>query len=82
MQVRSGKLTIVGAKKDLKRAKEQGEMLNQFVEWLPDMDIVMSAHDGPAVVLDKRMRTLHVEKASRGQFLTAAEAEKVDDDAA
>ena len=82
MQVRKGKLKIVGEKKDLKRAKEQGEMLQQFVEWLPDMDIVMSAHDGPSVMLDDKLRDLHTTKAEMGEVLTASEAETVDDDAA
>lgn len=82
MQVRNGKVTLYGAKKDLKRAKEQSEMMQHFVQWLPDMDIVMSAHDGPAVMMDDKLRTLHTTKAAQGQMLTSEEAETVDDDAA
>lgn len=82
MQVRNGQVALYGAKKDLKRAKEQSEMMQHFVQWLPDVDIVMSAHDGPAVMMDDRLRSLHVEKAARGQMLTPNEAETTDDDAA
>ena len=78
--VRGGQVNVTGAKAKLMRATEQRELMLPFAQWLPDMDITMSAHDGPSVLMDARTRARHTDAASRGQVLSVDEAEQVDDD--
>ena len=78
--VRDGEIKITGPKASLMRAKEQRELMLPFAQWLPDMDITMSAHDGPSVLMDARTRARHTDAASRGKILSVDEANEVDDD--
>ena len=82
IHVRNGQLSLSGAKKDLKRASEQVELMQAFAQWLPDLDIVMSAHDGPAVLLDHKLKTDHETAARAGTKLSVARVEELNDDPA
>lgn len=80
--VRNGKITITGAKKELARASDQAELMKNFVQFLPDVNITMSAHDGPSVAVDWQLRERHVKAASAGKKISDKEADMINDDPA
>lgn len=80
--IKNGALEIAGAKKDLARGKDQADLIRPFLKFLPDVNITMSAHDGPSVLLDRKLRDKHESYGSQGKTLTTEEANEVDDDLA
>lgn len=80
--VKNGRITIEGAKKDLPRASDQMNLMKDFVKWLPDMNITMSAHDGPSILLDYNLKEAHVKAAQAGKKIPDKVAETPDDDPA
>ena len=80
--VRNGAISIVGAKKELARASDQAGLIKNFVNLLPDVNITMSAHDGPSVLMDWRLKDSHIQAAKSGKRLLDSEADKIDDDPA
>ncbi|KAK4053911.1 hypothetical protein OIO90_003748 [Microbotryomycetes sp. JL221] len=81
MQIRNGRNTIIGAHKADGRAKDQAELMKRWTKFLPDVNITMSAHDGPSIVMDHRGKTRHFEAAKKGVHLTQPEYDEVDEDA-
>lgn len=67
MRIKDGKNEIIGAHKDDGRAKDQAELMKRWTKWVPDVNITMSAHDGPSIMMDEQTRTQHVEAAKRGR---------------
>lgn len=80
--VRNGEITITGSKKEMGRANDQAGLMKNFMHLLPDVNITMSAHDGPSIVLDWDMRQRHMHYAVRNQKMSPEEAEQVNDDPA
>lgn len=80
--IKAGKLDIIGAKKELGRAKDQAELIQPFLKLLPDVNITMSAHDGPSVLLDRALRDKHESYGKQKKILEDAVANAVDDDLA
>lgn len=78
--VKNGKIEIVGAKKELSRARDQADLMKDFVKYLPEVNITMSAHDGPSILMDWKLRNKHEELARRGEKISDEEAEEIDDD--
>ncbi|KAK4054449.1 hypothetical protein OIV83_000943 [Microbotryomycetes sp. JL201] len=76
MQVRNGRNQIIGAHSGDGRAKDQAELMKRWTKYLPDVNITMSAHDGPSIVMDHRGKTRHLEAAKKGP-----EYDEVDEDA-
>lgn len=66
MNIKGGEVTISGAHKDDGRAKDQAALMKRWTQWVPDVNVTMSAHDGPSVMMDERSRTRHVEAAKKG----------------
>lgn len=56
--------------------------MKDFVKYLPQVNITMSAHDGPSVLMDWKLRDKHESLARQGKKIDDAEAEELDDDPA
>lgn len=80
--VKNGEIEIIGAKKDLGRAKDQANLMKDFVKFLPEVNITMSAHDGPSVLMNHNLRDKHESLARDGKKIDDAEAEELGDDPA
>lgn len=80
--VKNGEIEIVGTKKELGRAKDQANLMKDFVKFLPEVNITMSAHDGPSVLMDWKLRDKHESLAREGKKIPDEEAEELDDDPA
>lgn len=82
ISVKDGKITLKGAHKHNPRAIEQAALIEEVAKWLPDVDIVMSAQDGPSVVLDHNLKQAHLKATAEGRTLSHQEAETTNDDSA
>lgn len=80
--VANGKIAITGAKKELARASDQADLMKNFVHLLPDVNITMSAHDGPSVLLDWDLREKHANAAAKGQKISDRDADSINNDPA
>lgn len=67
MRIKNGKNEIIGAHKGDGRAKDQAKLMERWTKWVPDVNITMSAHDGPSVMLDQRSRSNHMQAALKGE---------------
>lgn len=65
--VKDGEVEITGPMKELARAGDQRELMKRYKQWLPDMNITISAHDGPSVLLDWRQKERHLTAAKEGK---------------
>lgn len=63
MVVRSGEIEIVGAHKDDGRAQDQANLMRRWTRFVPDFSMTMSAHDGPSVILNHKMKERHIAAA-------------------
>lgn len=66
MAISNGQVEIVGAHKADGRAKDQAALMKKWVQWVPDVNITMSAHDGPSIMMDDRGRQKHIAAAKKG----------------
>ena len=80
--VKNGEIEITGNKKELARASDQAGLMKDFLKFLPDVNITMSAHDGPSILLDHALKEKHEQAGRAGRQVTDAEAGQVDDDIA
>lgn len=80
--VKNGEISITGNKKELARASDQAGLMKDFLKFLPDVNITMSAHDGPSVLLDYRLKEKHERAGKEGKEVSDKEAAQVDDDIA
>ncbi len=65
--VKNGHLEIVGAHKDEERAKNQVGLMRRWVEHVDDFNMTMSAHDGPSVILNHKVKQRHIDAALAGK---------------
>lgn len=80
--VKNGKIEITGSKKELARASDQAGLMADFLQYLPDVNITMSAHDGPSILMEHGQKSRHEELGKEGQKMPDAEAELLNDDMA
>ena len=66
MVVQGGNVKITGAHKDDGRAEDQEELMLRWKQWVPDVNITMSAHDGPSIMMDAKNREKHEVAAKKG----------------
>lgn len=66
MVVKGGHVKIIGAHKDDGRAEDQEALMSRWTQWVPDVNITMSAHDGPSIIMDAKNREKHEEAAKKG----------------
>jgi hypothetical protein len=70
MVIRKGKVEIAGAHAKDGRAKDQAELMKRWAKWVPDVNITMSAHDGPSIMMDHGTRQKHLDHAKAGKRAT------------
>ncbi|GAA5975453.1 hypothetical protein JCM11641_004268 [Rhodosporidiobolus odoratus] len=82
MIIKNGKVDIVGGHAKDGRAKDQAALMKRWARWVPDVNISMSAHDGPSIIMDWRGRQRHHDAAKKGTYLSKTQLDEVDEDAA
>ncbi|GAA5940397.1 hypothetical protein JCM3775_005079 [Rhodotorula graminis] len=82
MVINKGAVEIVGSHAQDGRAKDQAELMKRWTKWVPDVNITMSAHDGPSIMMEHDVREKHVELAKKGKLLSDSEAAETGEDAA
>lgn len=66
MVVKNGEVEIVGAHRKDGRAQDQIGLMKKWLKWSPDVNITMSAHDGPSIMLDQRGKDRLQKAAEKG----------------
>ncbi|GAA6028212.1 hypothetical protein JCM8097_006919 [Rhodosporidiobolus ruineniae] len=82
MVIAKGQVEIIGAHAKDGRAKDQLALMKRWARWVPDVNITMSAHDGPSIMMDWRGRQRHLDAAKSGKHLSQEQLDEVDEDAA
>ncbi|BGP40375.1 hypothetical protein JCM10449v2_004337 [Rhodotorula kratochvilovae] len=82
MVIKGGAVEIIGAHAKDGRAKDQAALMKRWSKWVPDVNITMSAHDGPSIMMEHGVRQKHLDAAKKGKILSDAEADEVGEDAA
>lgn len=72
MVINKGAVEIVGSHAQDGRAKDQAELMKRWTKWVPDVNITMSAHDGPSIMMEHGVREKHVEMAKKGKRASPA----------
>jgi len=67
LQIRNGKLDIIGPEHSLKRASDLGEIIKQFAGLVPDFQMTFTRHDQPAVQLEYAQKERMIELAEMGE---------------
>lgn len=67
MVIRKGVVEIAGAHAKDGRAKDQAALMKRWARWVPDVNITMSAHDGPSIMMDYGTRQRHLDYAKAGK---------------
>ncbi|KDE09310.1 hypothetical protein MVLG_00627 [Microbotryum lychnidis-dioicae p1A1 Lamole] len=81
MQIKGGELDIMGAHAKNGRAKDQAGLMKRWASYVDEVNIMMSAHDGPSMIMDYTTKMKHLEAAKKGVYLGEWELDHVDDDA-
>ncbi|KAK4702217.1 hypothetical protein P7C70_g4014, partial [Phenoliferia sp. Uapishka_3] len=81
MQISKGKVEIKGAHAGDGRAADQAKLMQRWVRWVGDVNVTMSAHDGPSIMTDDGTRMKHIEAAKKGVLLSDEELDVIDEDA-
>lgn len=66
MVVKDGHVEVLGAHALDGRAKDQLALMKRWAQYVPDVNISMSAHDGPSIMMDHGTRMKHLEAAKKG----------------
>ena len=67
MRIKDGETKIVGPHRADGRAKDQLELMKRWMHLVPDVNISMSAHDGPSIMMDHVSKQLHLDAANSGK---------------
>lgn len=66
---KNGVIEIIGAHKDDGRSAAQLGLMKRWAQWMSPVNISMSAHDGPSILMDTTADTRH-RQAARGGYRT------------
>jgi len=66
IKVEEGKVAEVGEQAFLRRAKDLGDLIRRFSDYVPDVNLTFTRHDQPACQLDYYHRDRMVELAQLG----------------
>lgn len=66
MELRSGDIEITGNHRLDGRAADQKKLMSRWSQWVADINITMSAHDGPSILLGNDLREKHETAAAKG----------------
>jgi hypothetical protein len=67
MVLKNRAVEIIGPHKGDGRAEDQKGLMRRWAQFMPDVNITMSAHDGPSIMMDHLTRGRHVEAAKAGK---------------
>lgn len=67
MSVTSGEVEVIGAHREDGRAEDQKNLMKRWKQWLPDVNISMSAHDGPSIMMNHITKMKHFDAATAGK---------------
>ncbi|KAM0753101.1 hypothetical protein T439DRAFT_378824 [Meredithblackwellia eburnea MCA 4105] len=81
MAVQKGEVEIIGAHKADGRAIDQAKLMNRWTRWVENVNITMSAHDGPSIMTDDRTKQRHLSAARQGKFVPDDQIDEIDEDA-
>ncbi|GJN90731.1 hypothetical protein Rhopal_003745-T1 [Rhodotorula paludigena] len=81
MVIQGGEVAITGEHAKDGRAKDQAALMKRWVKWVPDVNVTMSAHDGPSIMMNHEVLQKHVELGKKGKLLSDDEADDVGEDA-
>lgn len=82
MVLKNREVEIIGPHAGDGRAEDQKGLMRRWAQWMDDVNITMSAHDGPSIMMDHLTRGRHQEAAKAGKILSLAKSNEVDEDAA
>ncbi|GAA5875316.1 hypothetical protein JCM3774_005777 [Rhodotorula dairenensis] len=82
LQIINGKVEVAGTFTEHPRARDQSGLMKRWTKHVDDVNITMSGHDGPSIMMDWGTRQKHIDAAKAGKLLTQEEADAVDEDAA
>ncbi|GAA5908906.1 hypothetical protein JCM6882_005480 [Rhodosporidiobolus microsporus] len=68
IQVKEGKVSETGEQAFLARAKDLGDLIRRFSQFVPDVNLTFTRHDQPACQLDWAVRDRMTELAQQGEF--------------
>lgn len=66
MRVKGGEVEVIGEHREDGRADDQRDLMKRWKQWLPDVNISMSAHDGPSIMMDYTTKQKHTDAADAG----------------
>jgi hypothetical protein len=66
MVIKDGHVEVLGAHALDGRAKDQLALMKRWAQYVPDVNITMSAHDGPSIMMDHGTRMKHIDAAKKG----------------
>lgn len=67
MVIQGGEVAITGEHAKDGRAKDQAALMKRWVKWVPDVNVTMSAHDGPSIMMNHEVLQKHVELGKKGK---------------
>ncbi|GAA5959239.1 hypothetical protein JCM8115_000048 [Rhodotorula mucilaginosa] len=82
LKIIKGKVEVAGTFAKHPRALDQSGLMKRWAKYVDDVNITMSGHDGPSIMMDWETRQKHIDAAKAGKLLTQEEADGVNDDAA
>lgn len=66
LMLKNGKVEVAGTFAQHPRALDQSGLIKRWAKWLNDVNITMSGHDGPSIMMDWESRQKHIDAANRG----------------
>lgn len=81
VEVKSGAIEIRGAHRKDSRAKDIAALMKRWTHLVDDINVTMSAHDGPSIMMDHVFRTKLNKAADEGVLLSNKTAHMTDDNA-
>ncbi|GAA5832497.1 hypothetical protein JCM11251_001347 [Rhodosporidiobolus azoricus] len=70
LRIRDGKVTGEGPMQNvLNRTRDMVELLSGISQYLPDLNLTMTAHDAPFITLSGENKERHVQAALAGQYI-------------
>lgn len=73
LKIINGKVEVSGTFTSHPRALDQSGLMKRWAKYVDDVNITMSGHDGPSIMMDWETRQKHIDaaKAGKREFATA-----------
>lgn len=67
LMIIDGKVQVAGTFAQHPRALDQSGLMKRWTQWVDDVNITMSGHDGPSIMMDWGTRQMHLDAAKQGK---------------